>query len=322
MSWRFWLRKLGSLLAVLFAISVLVFVIFNVIPGGDPALRMAGRHPNPENVAQIRKDWGFDKPLYVQYGEMMNHLFISRDLISYQDRTEVLPTIRRAIPKTLSLALGAAVIWLFFGVLLGVISGLRRGRWQDSGLTVLAMAGVSIPVFWLGAVLLYLLTYKWHSFPLFSWIPSGGYVPLSDPIGWASHLFLPWICLSTISIGFYSRVVRSSLITTQSADSVRTANAMGLSRRRVLWNHTLRLSLLPIVSLFALDLGAAIGGTVILVEPVFGINGVGAYAQQAVAHLDLPPLMALTMYGGFLIVLINTFADVLSMILDPRIRRD
>ncbi|HEY5144384.1 MAG TPA: ABC transporter permease [Solirubrobacteraceae bacterium] len=322
MTWRWWLRRLGGLIAVLFAISVLVFVIFNVIPGGDPALRLAGRHPTPENIAQIRKDWGFDQPLWTQYADMMNRLFIQHDLISYQDQTQVLPTIARGIPKTLSLALGSAVIWLFFGVLFGVLSGLRRGRWQDSGLTVVAMAGISTPIFWLGAVLLYLLTYKWHSFPLFSWIPSGGYVGLNDPVGWAKHLFLPWICLSVVSIGFYSRIVRSSLIATESADYVRTANAMGLSSRRVLWHHTLRTSLLPLLSLFALDLGAAIAGTVILVEPVFGINGVGAYAQQSVSHLDLPPLMALTLYGGFLIVIVNALADVAYMLLDPRIRVD
>jgi len=321
-TWRWWLRRLGGLIAVLFAISVLVFVIFNVIPGGDPALRLAGRHPTPENIAQIRKDWGFDQPLWTQYADMMNRLFIQHDLISYQDQTQVLPTIARGIPKTLSLALGSAVIWLFFGVLFGVLSGLRRGRWQDSGLTVVAMAGISTPIFWLGAVLLYLLTYKWHSFPLFSWIPSGGYVGLNDPVGWAKHLFLPWICLSVVSIGFYSRIVRSSLIATESADYVRTANAMGLSSRRVLWHHTLRTSLLPLLSLFALDLGAAIAGTVILVEPVFGINGVGAYAQQSVSHLDLPPLMALTLYGGFLIVIVNALADVAYMLLDPRIRVD
>src|SRR6266566_6272981 len=259
---RFWLRRLGGLVLVLFLLSVIVFLIFNVIPGGDPAVRLAGRHPTAQNIASIRHDWGFDKPIWVQYGDMMDRLFIKHDLISYQDQTKVLPTIGRGIPRTLSLAVGAAVIWLFFGVLFGVISGLTAGRWPDRVLTVVAMAGISTPIFWLGAVLLYLLTFKWHSSPLFSWLPAGGYVKLTDdPLQWAAHLVLPWLCLSIV---FYSRVVRSSLLHTQSADYVRTARAMGLSRGRVLLRHTLRTSLIPLTSLFALDFGAAIGGTVIL----------------------------------------------------------
>jgi peptide/nickel transport system permease protein len=317
---RFWLRRLGGLVLVLFLLSVIVFLIFNVIPGGDPAVRLAGRHPTAQNIASIRHDWGFDKPIWVQYGDMMDRLFIKHDLISYQDQTKVLPTIGRGIPRTLSLAVGAAVIWLFFGVLFGVISGLTPGRWPDRILTVVAMAGISTPIFWLGAVLLYLLTFKWHSSPLFSWLPAGGYVKLTDdPLQWAAHLVLPWLCLSVVSIGFYSRVVRSSLLHTQSADYVRTARAMGLSRGRVLLRHTLRTSLIPLTSLFALDFGAAIGGTVILIEPVFGINGIGQYAQQSVAHLDLPPLMALTLYGGFFIVIVNALADLVFTFLDPRI---
>ena len=188
------IRRILGLIAVLFAVSVLVFVIFNVIPGGDPALRLAGRHPTQENIRQIRHDWGFDKPLYVQYADMMNHLFIQRDLISYQDQTPVIPAIERGIPRTLSLALGSAIIWLVCGVTIGVLSGLYQGRWLDRSLTVVALGGIVIPIFWLGAVLLYLLTFKWHSNPLFNWIPPGGYVPIAQsPAGWASHLFLPWI---------------------------------------------------------------------------------------------------------------------------------
>ncbi|HEY6399148.1 MAG TPA: ABC transporter permease, partial [Solirubrobacteraceae bacterium] len=291
-----------------------------VIPGGDPALRLAGRHPTPALIASIRHDWGFDKPVWVQYGDMMDRLFIKHDLISYQDQTSVLPTIGRAIPVTLSLAFGAGLIWLGFGVLFGVLSATNQGKWADRNLTVLAMAGISTPIFWLGAVLLYLLTFAWHGFFLFTWIPSGGYVPLTvNPLQWAEHLVLPWICLSVVSMGFYSRVVRSSLLEVQSADYIRTARAMGLSRRRVLLRHALRTALIPLTALFALDFGATVGGTVILIEPIFGLPGVGNYAQQSVAHLDLPPLMALTLYAGFFIVLVNAIGDVLLTRLDPRI---
>ena len=317
---RFILRRLVGLVVVMFAISVIVFFIFNVIPGGNPALRMAGRHPTQENIEQINKDWGFNQPLYVQYVKMMDRLFVKRDLISYQDQTQVIPTIIAGAPRTLSLAIGAEILWLVFGVTIGVMSAIHQGRFLDRVLTVLALVGVSIPIFWLGAVLLYLLTYKYRTVPLFSWIPPGGYVPLSsDPAGWATHLFLPWIVLAVVSIGFYARVVRSSLIDTRSLDYVRTARAKGLSEWRVLTRHTLRNCLIPVVTLFGLDFAAAVGGTVILIEPIFGLEGVGQYAQESVAHLDLPPLMALTLYGAFFVVVVNAVVDVAYAYLDPRI---
>ena len=317
---RFILRRLAGLVAVLFAISVAVFALFNVIPGGDPALRLAGRHPTQENIRQIRKDWGFDRPLPVQYVQMLNHLVVERDLISYQDQTPVLPTIERGIPRTLSLGIGAALIWLVLGVAAGVASGLNEGRVLDRVLSVLALTGISIPIFWLGSVLLYLLTYRWRSFPLFSWIPIGGYASWNDPFAWAKHLLLPWLVLATTSIGFYARVVRASLLQSRSADHVRTARAMGLSRSRVLFRHVLRTSLIPVVTLFGLDFAATIGGTVILIEKVFGIGGVGQYAQESVAHLDLPPLMAITLYGAVLVVVTSAVVDIAYAWLDPRIR--
>jgi peptide/nickel transport system permease protein len=317
----FVLRRAAGLVVVLIAISLAVFVIFNVIPGGDPALRLAGRHPTQQNIRQIRKDWGFDRPLWVQYGDMMDRLFVKRDLISYQDQTPVLPTIERGIPRTLSLAIGAALIWLVTGVAIGVLSAVHQGRWVDRVLTMLALAGVSIPVFWLGAVLLYLLTFRYHSWAVFSWVPSGGYVPFAtSPFDWAEHLILPWIVLAVVSIGFYARVVRASLLEVRGQDYVRTARAKGLTDRRVLIRHILRTCLIPVVTLFGLDFGAAVGGTVILIEPIFGIEGVGQYAQESVAHLDLPPLMALTLYGAFFVVVANTVIDMAYVWLDPRTR--
>ncbi|MEO9174466.1 MAG: ABC transporter permease, partial [Gaiellales bacterium] len=268
-----------------------------------------------------RKKWGFNRPYWVQYGDMLDHLFIKRDMISYQDQTEVLPTIERGIPRTLSLAVGAAIIWTIFGVGIGVISGVQQGRFADRALTILALGGISTPIFWLGAVLLYLLTFRWHDSPLFHWVPAGGYVPIAqDPWQWAAHLAIPWLVLSVVSIGFYARVVRASLIETRTADYVRTARAMGLSSRRVLVRHVLRTSLIPVVTLLGLDFGAAVGGTVILIEPIFGIEGVGQYAQESVTHLDLPPLMALTLYGAFFVVLCNALVDLTYAWLDPRIR--
>jgi peptide/nickel transport system permease protein len=141
-----------------------------------------------------------------------------------------------------------------------------------------------------------------------------------DPAGWATHLFLPWITLAVVSIGFYARVVRNSLLDTRHQDYVRTAKAKGLSPHRVLVRHTLRTCLIPVVTLFGLDFGAVVGGTVILIEPIFGLEGVGQYAQESVAHLDLPPLMALTLYGAFFVVFFNMLADLTYLWLDPRSR--
>jgi peptide/nickel transport system permease protein len=256
----------------------------------------------------------------VQYGDMMKKLFTGRDFISYQNQTAVLPVIARGIPRTFSLAIGAGVIWLLFGVLLGVVSGVFRGRWVDHVLTTFALVGISTPVFWLGAVLLYLLTFKYHGSPLASWIPAGGYVGISHPLAWAEHLFLPWLSLAIVEIGFYSRIVRSSLLEARARDYVRTARAKGVPAWRVLTHHTLRNCLLPVITLFGLDFGATVGGTVILVEPIFGLEGVGQYAQESVAQLDLPPLIALTLYGAFFVVIFNTLVDLIHPLLDPRVR--
>ena len=170
-------------------------------------------------------------------------------------------------------------------------------------------------------MLLYLLTFRYHSSPLFNWIPPGGYVPFTtSPVGWAQHLLLPWIMLAVVSIGFYARVVRASLLETRQPTTCARPARRACRDRRVLVRHVLRTCLIPVVTLFGLDFGAAVGGTVILIEPIFGIEGVGQYAQESVAHLDLPPLMALTLYGAFFVVIVNTLVDVAYAWLDPRTR--
>jgi peptide/nickel transport system permease protein len=311
---RFVVRRLLAMLLVLFAVSVLVFIIFNVLPGGDPAVRMAGKVPTETQVEAIRKEWGFDEPLYVQYATMMEKLFTG-DLISYNTREDVLDEIWRGLPRTLSLAIGAAIIWMALGVALGLYSALHAGRFSDRLLTILALIGISIPVFWLGIVLSHYLGYEAGIFP------NGGYVEFTEsPTEWFWHLVLPWFCLSILFIGFYSRVLRSDILETMGEDYVRTARAKGLSERRVLLKHVLRNSLIPIVTLWGLDFGAVIGGGAILTEYVFSLQGVGEYTAEAIGQLDLPPVMALTMFGAFFIVIFNTIVDIAYAALDPRIR--
>jgi peptide/nickel transport system permease protein len=293
---------------------VITFVIFNVIPSGDPALRIAGRQSNEVTRQQVREDFGFNDPTHVQYLRMMENTF-DGSLESYSNRVNVREELIRGIPATASLVIGGAVIWLFFGILFGVISAVYAGRLPDRLLTILGLVGISLPVFWVGALLLYYLTYKVALFP------AGGYVPLSeDPASWLSHMILPWFCISLVFIGFYSRLLRSNMLDVMNEDYVRTARAKGLSERQVLVRHVMRNALIPIVTVFGLDFGAAIGGGAILTETVFGLQGIGQYVAESIGSLDLPPIMGTTLYAAFFIVLLSALVDIVYARLDPRVR--
>jgi peptide/nickel transport system permease protein len=311
---RFIVRRLVGMVAVLFAISVITFAIFNVIPNGDPALRLAGHSATPATLAAIRRQWGFNKPVYVQYERTMQKI-LTGSLISYSTQTNVDQEIGHDIGPTLSLAIGAALMWMFFALCLGLFTAMRAGRFADRFLTVLALVGISMPVFWVGALMSYYLGFKAGIFP------NGGYVKLTvDPIQWAWHLILPWTALSILFVGVYSRLVRSSILDTINEDFVRTARAKGLAERNVLVSHVLRNSLIPVISLWGLDFGAIIGGGAIVTESVFNLGGVGQYAADSIGSLDVPPVMALTIFIAFFVVLFNTIVDIGYAWLDPRIR--
>jgi peptide/nickel transport system permease protein len=313
MTW-FIARRFASLLAVLFAITVLTFLIFQAIPDGNPALRMAGRLASPQDVHNISKQWGFEKPIYVQYLKTMEKV-LDGSVISYTQQVNVEQEIVRDLPPTVSLAVGAGVIWLVLGVLFGLLSAVNAGRLLDRVLTVLALGGISMPVFFLGAIMLYWLGYEWHLLPL------EGYVALtSDPWGWFTHMLMPWVALSIVSIGVYSRVLRANVLDVMGEDYVRTARAKGLSERRVLIHHVLRNSLMGIVTLWGLDFAWVIGGGAILVESVFNLGGVGEYAAQSIGRLDVPPVMVITMLVACAVVVTSAIVDILYAVLDPRIR--
>jgi peptide/nickel transport system permease protein len=311
---RFVARRLVSMALVLVAISILTFLIFQAIPNGDPAARLAGRTATPETVAAIRRTWGFDQPIYDQYLITMKKIFTG-EVISYTQQVNVEQQVMEGLPATLSLAVGAGVIWLVLGVVLGLVSASHAGGLVDRGLTAVAMLGVSTPVFLIGALLLYLLAYRLGLFP------NGGYVPLtSDPVQWMYHMVLPWTALSALYIGFYSRVLRSTVLDTLNEDYVRTARAKGISERRVLVHHVLRNSLIPIVSLWGLDFAAVIGGGAILTESVFNLHGIGQYAAQSIGQLDVPPVLVIVMFGSFFVVLLSAVTDIVVAFLDPRIK--
>jgi peptide/nickel transport system permease protein len=311
---RFVARRIASMLFVMFAVSVLTFLIFNVIPNGDPAVRMAGKQPTESQIEEIREEWGFDESIPEQYVVTMRKLFTG-DMISYFTQLDVVDEIIKGIPRTLSLAVGAALIWMAFGVGLGLYTAMRAGKLSDTFLTVLALIGISMPVFWVGALMNHYLGFKLGLFP------NGGYVEFAEnPLDWAYHLILPWTALSILFIGVYSRVLRSNVLDTINEDYVRTARAKGLSERRVLFKHVLRNSLIPVVTLWGLDFAVVIGGGAILTETVFGLQGVGQYAADAIGQLDVPPILAVTMFGAFFVVFVNAIVDIGYAALDPRIR--
>ncbi|MGH3580571.1 MAG: ABC transporter permease, partial [Mycobacterium sp.] len=292
----------------------LIFVIFNVVPNSDPAVRIAGKNADPELIARVSADLGLDRSLPVQYATMMRKIFTG-ELTSYASSQNVVEQIWKGAPATFSLCIGAAVLWMALAVVFGYLSAVHSGKLTDRLLSILALTGISMPVFWLAAILLYYLSFKLQLFP------TSSYVPLTkNPAQWAYHLVLPWITLAVLYVGFYSRVLRSNMLDVMNEDYVRTARAKGISERQVRIRHVLRNSMIPVVTLFGLDFGAVVGGGAILTETVFNLNGVGLYAGQAIGSLDLPPLMGVTMFGAFFIVLFNTIVDVVYAFLDPRIR--
>jgi peptide/nickel transport system permease protein len=311
---RFALRRLFSCIALLIAISILTFLIFVAMPNSNPALRLAGRTATQVQINAVEREWGFNKPIYVQYYKTMEKIF-SGTVVSYTQGINVDKQIVSDLPPTLSLAIGAGIIWFFFGVLFGVLAAVRAGRLLDRALTVLSLIGVSTPVFFLGAMLSFYLGFKAGLFP------NGDYVNITtNPVQWLYHMILPWCALSAVFVGVYSRVLRSTILDMVNDDFVRTARAKGLTERQVMIRHVLRNSLIPIVSLWGLDFASVIGGGAILTESVFNLQGVGEYAAQSIQLLDVPPVLVITMFGAFFVVLLGAVVDIVHAALDPRVR--
>ena len=318
----FIIRRMLWTVLVMFVITVLVFIIFFKTPGVDPARALAGRSPNAQTLAEIRAQLGLGRPFPIEYGIMMKKIFITRDLVSYSNQgVRVVQEVFAATPATLSLVFGATVLWVVLAIAVGIAAALLRGTVFDPLIMVVALIGVSAPVFWVGQIVNMLSQSALHDTFLFSWVPPLGYTPfLQSPELWFKGLVLPWITLSILYIGFYGRVLRANLLEVQNEDYVRTARAKGISERRVWLRHTLRTSMITFVSLFGLDFAVLVAGGALLTEVVFGIHGVGYLTWQALQNLDLPTIMATTIYGAFFIVLINAAVDIAYAWLDPRIR--
>jgi peptide/nickel transport system permease protein len=307
------LGRAGQAVAVLFGISVLVFLIFFATPGADPAARLAGRGASPDTLAAVRVQYGLDRPLPVQYLLLMQGLFITRDLTSYVNPGQaVVPAVLEAAPVTLLLAGGAAVLWLAAGLVIGLLAA----GWQTGGRWAIGagLVGMSIPAFWLGEVVNMLTQRRLHGRWLVAWVP-----PLGGPVSFAG-MVLPWTTLALLYAGVYGRVLHAGLAAALRTDPIRTARAKGLSETAVLLRHALRLSVVPVMALFGLDFGALIGGGTVLTEVVFGLHGVGKLTYDALQTLDLPMLLAVVMDAAVAVVAVNATADAVVWALDPRRR--
>jgi peptide/nickel transport system permease protein len=316
------LRRFGQMLFVMFGISVIVFLIFFATPGADPAARIAGRNASPEVLEAVRRSFGFDQPLYVQYVKMMEKIFVTGDLTSFVNRGwKVVPAVMDSIPVTLSLVFGAAILWVVVSIIIGVVAAATRDSWLDKLLMALGLLGISMPVYWLGEVMNLITQSRYHDSWVFSWVPPLGYKNFSDdPKGWFLTLVIPWITLAILYIGIYGRVLRAAIIESMQEDFIRTARAKGLSETRIMLRHALRTSLIAFVTLFGLDFGALVGGSALLTEVVFGLHGIGKLTYDALQNLDLPMIMATVMYASMFVVIANAVVDFVYILLDPRLR--
>src|SRR6266496_4178133 len=331
----FIIRRLITTVFLLLLVSMITFAIFFLIPrlAGQTAYQLAaqyvGRNPIPSEIRAVEAKLGLNDPLYLQYGRYIKgivagiHYNSGTDVsycpfpcfgYSFRNQQPVWPQLISNAPVTLSLAIGASVLWLIGGVSVGVLSALRRGSIFDRFSMGIALAGVSLPVFFTGLIALELFSYKW---PIF---PDVHYVPLTtNPLLWARNLVLPWITLAFLYAALYARLTRAGMLETMGEDYIRTARAKGLPERTVIFKHGLRATLTPILTIFGMDLGLLLGGA-ILTESTFSLNGIGKYAIDAIRNNDLPKVLGVTMVAAVFVILANLVVDVLYAVIDPRVR--
>jgi peptide/nickel transport system permease protein len=316
---RYIIRRIlwGVLLLIL--VTALMFVLFRILPTGDPARLRAGHHASPQVVADIRRDLGLDKSLPAQFWIYMKNVFLHFNLgYSYYSNAPVRGLIAERLGATLSLMVGGVAIWLAVGLPVGIVSALRRGTWLDRASMGTALVFVSAPEYWLGLIALYLFAADIGQVRIFP--GAGSYVGLtSDPWQWFTSLLLPWLVLAAGSAAIYARLMRGSLTETMQEDYIRTARAKGLSERRVVLHHGVRSAINPILTILALDIATLLGGA-ILVEVVFNIPGIGDLAYTAIRHSDLLVVQGTVLLGALFIVVANIVVDIAYAYLDPRVR--
>jgi len=316
---RYIIRRLLWVIVLLFAVSAITFVVFYLFPSADPAVLRAGRAASPDLVAHIRHSLGLDRPVWVQYFDYMKNLILHFDLgYSYQNGVSVKHQIFDRLPATISLTIGAAIVWVIIGVTVGIVSGMRQRTMIDRAAMGGALVAISAPVYWLGLLALYLFSNDIGRVHLFR--GQGSYVPLSqNPSQWFGSLIMPWFVLAAAFAAFYARLLRANLIEVMDEDYIRTARAKGLRERRVVLRHGVRSAITPLVTALGLDVGILLGGA-ILTESVFNIPGVGRLAYDAIQNSDLPTVQGTVLFGAFFIVMANLVVDIAYAFLDPRVR--
>jgi peptide/nickel transport system permease protein len=318
---RYIIRRLLWVALVLLIIVFLTYVIFFLLPAGDPAVRFAGKSRNPQVLASIRATFGLDRPWYLQYVRFTRNVFLGDQYgwpglgISFSTREALKDIIFGRLLITMQLALGGAIVWLAVGIPIGILSALRPRSLMDRVAMGLAILGISMPVFFLGPLALYLFWFK------LGWLPGTGYYPLGQyGFGqWFSHWILPWCVIAVLYAAYYARMSRANLMETMGEDYIRTARAKGISERRVVLKHGLRASLTPVVTIFGLDLAGLLGGAIIT-ETVFNLPGIGQYTIISVGNLDLYAILDITVIAAFFVTMANLVVDVVYAFLDPRVR--
>ena len=299
------LRRLIQSALILLGVAFVTFFLLFVLPA-DPVRQIAGRSATAETVENIRQQLGLDKPFLVQFGRYLGGL-VQGDLgRSYLQKSEVSLLIASRLPATLLLMVAAIFCELVIGLSMGIIAALRRDRFTDQALMMTSFVTVSAPQFVVSLLMLYVFSVK------LGWFPIGGY-------GTFRHLVLPAITLGILGSGWYSRMMRSSMIDVMRTDYIRTARAKGLTRARVVLGHALPNAILPIIAMIGIDIGVFMGG-IVVVESVFGWPGIGQLAWQAIQRIDIPIIMGVTLVSAVAIVLGNLLADLIVPFIDPRIR--
>jgi peptide/nickel transport system permease protein len=326
------LRRLLTSVILLLVVTMVTFGIFFMIPkaaGTDPAQLFVGKTATASDVAATKVKLGLDKPIYVQYGRFVKGIVAGRNYnsgptvtrcpapcfgYSFRRDQAVWPLLLDRLPVTLSLAVGAAILWLIGGVFAGIVSALRRGSFVDRAAMMVALAGVSLPIYFTGLIAQLIFVHQLH------WFEGGQYVPLlTNPFDWASKLVLAWITLALLYAATYARLTRANMLETMTEDYVRTARAKGLLERKVIGKHVMRSVLTPIVTIFGLDLGGLLGGA-ILTESVFSLPGLGKLSIDAVNQSDLPIILGVVLFAAFFIIFANLIVDLLYAVIDPRVR--
>ncbi len=316
---RFLIRRIGQAILVLFAASIAVFLLFFVGPGPNQVARtFAGRLGTPQRILEIKHALHLDQPLYLQYLHWVGNLLQGNLGFDYYKGQSVNTVVGQALPATVSLVIGAAILWIAYGVFSGVVSAVRSRSLLDRGFTTAALFFYSMPTFVLGYTLIFIFAYELYRVTKF--FPFSSYVPLTtDPWQWFVHLILPWLTLAMVTAAAYTRLTRTSMLDVLGEDYIRTARSKGMSERRVIRVHGLRAALTPVVTLAGLDIGTALGG-VIITEQVFGIPGLGWTIVQAIGQQDLPIIMGIAILAATFVVVANVIVDIMYAVLDPRVR--